>query len=186
MIVNGKNVDAKIAYLDSGADLAALRAHVPSVPALALADLKSADPTDHGYAFGFPQGTLGATADEYIGRTKLKLGGHLEGTAAVLAWTEIDRYPPDFDSIAGISGGPIIDANGYVVGIIVAASVRRGRNYTVAPEILLAAEKDAAHDQSIPDQKPATNVVTPPVSLLNSAKALDQSARIVETYCIPP
>jgi S1-C subfamily serine protease len=182
LIIAGKNVDAQIVYLDESADLAVLRAPTPAALPLALAD-PGPDPTDRAYAFGFPQGTLGATADSYLGRTRLRLGGRLVGTAPVLAWTELDREPADFDSIAGISGGPIIDANGYVIGIIVAASVRRGRNYTVAPELLLYAERRTA--QNLSKSQPVPDIVTPPVSLSDSAKVLERSARIVLTYCIP-
>lgn len=184
MIVDGTNVDARIVYLDENADLAILRAPISSVPALALAD-PEAEPTDMAYAFGYPQGTLGGTADEYLGRTRLKLGGRLTGTAPVLAWTEIERSPADFDSIAGISGGPVIDENGYVIGVIVAASVRRGRNYTVAPEILVDDERKAVGGSLIPRQVPARDVVLKPVSLDASAKVMARSARIAETYCIP-
>ncbi len=185
MIVGGKNIDAKIVYLDENADLAVLRAAVPSVPALAIADPES-DPTDLAYAFGFPQGLLGGTADSYLGRTRLKLGGRLMGTAPVLAWTELERHPQELDSLAGISGGPIVDANGYVVGIMVAASVRRARNYTVAPELLLEAERQTLRGAPDPMRQPARDVVTPPVALAKAAKILDQNARIVLTYCIPP
>src|SRR5262249_53282852 len=59
MIINGKNVDAQIVYLDEAADLAVLRTPIQSAPAFAVAD-PNADPTEHAYAFGFPQGTLGA------------------------------------------------------------------------------------------------------------------------------
>ena len=185
LIVGGKNVDAQIAYLDESADLAVLHASVPSVPALAVADDPSADPTDLAYAFGFPQGSLGGTADSYLGRTRLRLGGRLMGTAPVLAWTELERFPTELDSLAGISGGPIVDANGYVIGIIVAASVRRGRNYTVAPELLLEAEHQALHDLSDLEQQPARDAIALPVALPKAAKTLEQDARVVLTYCIP-
>lgn len=184
LIIGGKNIDAQIAYLDENADLAVLRAAVPSVPALALTDPKS-DPTDHAYTFGFPQGSLGATADSYLGRTHLRLGGHVMGTAPVLAWTELERYPAELDSLAGISGGPIVDANGYVVGIMVAASVRRDRNYTVAPEILFEAERQAMQDPPDPKRQPAKDAVAPPVVLAKAAKTLEQDARVALTYCIP-
>jgi hypothetical protein len=184
LIVGGKNIDAQIAYLDENADLALLRAPAPPAAALALADPK-ADPTDLAYAFGFPQGSLGGTADSYLGRTHLRLGGRLTGTAPVLAWTELDRYPAELDSLAGISGGPIVDANGYVVGIMVAASVRRGRNYTVAPELLLEAQQRTMNDLSDMKQQPARDAVTPPVELAKSAQILEQDARVALIYCIP-
>ncbi len=184
MIVTGKNVDAQIKYLDENADLAVLQAHVPSVRPLSI-ETAAVGEDEPGYAFGFPQGSLGATAALYLGRTRLKLGGFLSGNAPVLAWAETERYPLDLDSLAGISGGPMLDEKGNAIGIIVAASSRRGRNYTVAPEILLEAERQSAGGDSIPGQNPAHDIVVPPVVLAASARGMDESHRIVETYCIP-
>jgi S1-C subfamily serine protease len=184
MIVDGKNVDAQIKYLDDGADFAVIHAQVPkAVPALPIGT-QEMDTDEAAYTFGFPQGMLGATAGQYLGRTRLKLGGFLSGSAPVLAWTETSRYPDDLDSIAGISGGPVIDERGYVVGIIVAASVRRGRDYSVAPEILRNAAQRLITTPD-PDPNPVRSLVTPPVALLASADAMNKSTRIVETYCIP-
>jgi S1-C subfamily serine protease len=135
------------------------------------------------FAFGFPQGTLGGTQDTLLGRSHLRLGGHLSGTAPVLAWSETQRFPDSFDSLAGISGGPMLDENGNVIGIIVAASVRRGRNYTVAPEILLDIQRQLG---TKPGQQPARDAILQPVSLETSANVLRQDSRIAQTYCIPP
>jgi len=185
MIVDGKNVDAEIKYLDDGADIAVVRAQVPiAVPALPL-ETEEIKEDEAAYTFGFPQGQLGGTAGAYLGRTKLKLGGFLSGSAPVLAWTETSRYPSELDSIAGISGGPVIDERGYVVGIIVAASVRRGRDYSVAPEILRGVEQQLGN-ASRPDSASVRSLVSPPVTLSASADVMKKSARIVETYCIPP
>lgn len=183
MIVDGKNVAAQLKYTDDNADLAVVQAKVPEVPALPL---ETVDPAgdDGAYAFGFPQGILGGTAGSYLGRTKLKLGGFLSGSAPVLAWSETSRYPNELDSIAGISGGPVIDEKGNVVGVIVAASVRRGRDYTVAPEIMLNAKRRFGDAQG-PEPVPVRDLVTPPVALSKSADAMKKSNRIVETYCIP-
>jgi S1-C subfamily serine protease len=184
MIVDGKNVAAELKYNDDNADLAVIRAEVPEVPALPL-ETEEMQEDAAAYAFGFPQGVVGGTAGTYLGRTRLKFGGFLSGTAPVLAWAEISRYPNELDSIAGISGGPVIDEKGNVIGIIVAASVRRGRDYTVAPEILRGVaqrfEVATRHEPA-----PVRSLVTPPVSLSASAEAMENSARIVETYCIPP
>jgi serine protease Do len=185
LIIDGKNVFATIKYLDPNADLAVLQ--TPSVGAPPL-PIEAADPTEDesAFAFGFPKGMLGGTEDQLMGRTHMKLGGRLMGTAPVLTWTELRRYPDSLESLAGISGGPMLDENGKVIGIIVAASVRRGRNYTVAPEILHKILQELASDAPQSDTVPARDAVTEPVALDHSATALSKNSRIALTYCIPP
>jgi hypothetical protein len=80
----------------------------------------------------------------------------------------------------------MLDDNGNVIGIMVAASVRRGRNYTVAPEILHKIEQELASEAPPSGTAPARDAVTQPVSLEHSANALSKNARIALTYCIPP
>ena len=183
LILGGKNHSASVKYLDPNADLAVLEVPgAPSHPGLPI-EQSSPEAGQSAFAFGFPQGTLGGTQDALLGRTHLRLGGRLSGTAPVLAWSETQRFPDSLDSLAGISGGPMLDENGNVIGIIVAASVRRGRNYTVAPEILLDIQRQLG---TKPGQQPARDAILQPVSLETSANALRQDSRIAQTYCIPP
>lgn len=185
LIVDGKNVPAQIKYMDPNADLAVLQTPPVAAPPLPIEAAKPAD-DESGFAFGFPHGMLGGTEDQLMGRARMKLGGRLMGTAPVLTWAELDRYPDSLDTLSGISGGPMFDEKGDVVGIIVAASVMRGRNYTVAPEILHEVQRELGLSGRLPNQAPASDVVAPPVSLDNSATALSKNARIALTYCIPP
>ena len=184
MIIDGQTILAHIKYLDPNADLAVLQTDPVAVPSLPIV---TKDPPDDAsaFAFGFPKGTLGGTKDQLIGRTHMKLGGRLMGTAPVLSWAELDRSPESFESIQGISGGPMLDDNGNVVGIIVAASSRRGRNYTVAPEILRSMQSELGIQEPRPDEKPASDVVTAPVVLDTSAHEMSKNSRIALTYCIP-
>jgi S1-C subfamily serine protease len=185
LIVDGANVPAQIKFLDPNADLAVLQTRPIDTPALPI-DAGEPKEDDSGYAFGFPKGILGGTETQLMGRARMRLGGRLSGTAPVLTWTELSRYPDSLDSLSGISGGPMFNAAGNVVGIIVAASVRRGRNYTVAPEILHEIQRELGLSKTLPNEAPASDVLTPPVSLDNAATALSKDARIALTYCIPP
>lgn len=119
-----------------------------------------------------------------MGGTRLRLGGRLTGTAPVVVWAEIRRFPHDVPTMTGISGGPMLDAQGKVVGIVVATSVRRGRAITIAPQILRAVEARLGPREK-EESVPAHEAVAQPVSLDKSARALSHSARIAQTYCIP-
>ncbi len=102
--------------------------------------------SDTGYSFGYPQEKLGATEDRLMGRSRMELNGELGGVGPVLTWAETQRFPDALPALSGMSGGPMLDENGKVVGIMVAASVRRGRVHSVAPEILQTTEQAFALD----------------------------------------
>lgn len=113
------------------ADLALFRAPVRANP-VAVAD---ADPTigQAGYHFGFPQGQPGALRSSLLGRSVLRTSGRYSIREPVLVWAEIQRVPDRDEPLSGISGGPVFDAAGRLVGVHVAGSVRRGRSFTTAP-----------------------------------------------------
>jgi hypothetical protein len=115
----------------------------------------------------------------------MQLGGRLQGTAAVLVWAEERRFPDTLEALSGISGGPMLDENGDVVGIMVAVSARRGRTFSVAPEILEATQLEFGLQGPSSAAPPVSEVTTPPVSLQNAATAMRSNSRIVETVCEP-
>jgi S1-C subfamily serine protease len=184
MVINGRKLAAQIAYLHPQSDLALLKTQGATGPALPL---ESADviESETGYSFGFPQQKLGATQDRLMGRSRMQLNGMLGGIGPILSWAEAARFPDTLPALSGMSGGPMLDESGRVVGILVAASVRRGRVHTVAPEILQATEKSFALDTASASATPAREVTGDDVSLSNAASALRQEGRIVETYCLP-
>ena len=184
LIVNGKKVPAQIAYLHPQADLALLKTTNVSGPALPLGggDIET---NETGYTFGFPKEELGATQDRLMGRSRMQLSGEINGTGPVLTWAEVARYPSNLPALNGMSGGPVFDSEGKIIGIMVAASERRGRIHTVAPEILQATEQSFALSDASANAAPVSAVTTPNVSLSDTASALSQSSRIVPTYCVP-
>ena len=139
MVVDGRQMPASIAFLHPDADLAVVRTGrgAPAVPL-------SAGPLaigDTGLSFGYPTGVLGATEDTLMGRTRMQLGGRLAGVGSTLTWAEGRRFPDTLETLGGMSGGPMFDESGRVIGIVVAASMRRGRLHTVAPEMLAEAQQ---------------------------------------------
>ncbi|MDE2495857.1 MAG: trypsin-like peptidase domain-containing protein [Alphaproteobacteria bacterium] len=184
LIIDGKNVPARIKFLGRGVDLAVLEAPTKSSSPLPITSA-AVNEGQNAFAFGFPDGKLGAAQANLIGLAHLKFAGVLAGTTPVLAWAEVDRYPNALDSLQGISGGPVLDNNGDVVGIIVATSPRRGRDFTVAPQILREVIRRLGLEGAQSAETPAREAVASPVSLERSANELSKDGRIVETYCIP-
>ena len=182
LVVNGRKVRAQIAYLHPQSDLALLKTPNVNGPALPL-ETGGVEQNESGYTFGFPKERLGATQDRLMGRSRMKLGGEINGTGPVLTWAEVVRYPSDLPALSGMSGGPVFDEQGKIVGIMVATSVRRGRIYTVAPEVLQAAEQSFKLTDA--SAEPVSEVAADKVALSETASALYKSSRIVPTYCVP-
>ncbi len=90
-----------------------------------------------GYHVGFPQGESGEVASRLLARSRLVTRGRYALEEGVLAWAETARSDNLRGTLAGMSGGPVFDANGAVVGVTVAESPRRGRIYTAAPSSVI-------------------------------------------------
>jgi len=86
-----------------------------------------------GYFFGFPQGRPGEAIGKLLGRNRMVVRGRYRSNEAVLAWSEIGRSNGIFGSLGGLSGGPALDKDGEIIGVVTAENPRRGRIYTVAP-----------------------------------------------------
>ena len=90
-----------------------------------------------GYFFGFPQGRPGEVAGTLLGRSQLITRGRYNTKEAVLAWAELGRTRGLNGSLGGLSGGPVLDGDGEVIGVVAAEAPRRGRIFTVAPSSVL-------------------------------------------------
>lgn len=102
-----------------------------SGPALALSNRLV--PGQRGYHYGFPSGEPGEVLTTLIGRASIRVSGARNRREPAVAWAENRRHPPSLDSLGGISGGPVLDRDGAVVGITVGGSARRGTVLTAPP-----------------------------------------------------
>ena len=86
---------------------------------------------DLGYSIGFPKGQPGQARLKFAGYVQMIQRGAYFVKEPVKMWVETERQPSSLDQMGGISGGPIFNNEGYVVGVHVANSVRRGRAFSV-------------------------------------------------------
>jgi S1-C subfamily serine protease len=91
-----------------------------------------------GFHVGFPQGQPGEVTSTLLSNSRLITRGVRRSEEQVLAWAEKGRTRGLVGSLAGLSGAPVFDALGRVVGVTVAESPRRGRIYTTSPDTLAA------------------------------------------------
>lgn len=126
------------------ADVAAIwtRGGAPALP-LGNGDLRQGQ---RAFQFGFPGGEAGDVSARLIGRRTLNISGRYRAREPVVAWLQLRRVPDRGPDLAGISGGPVVDRAGGVIGIVVAGAPRRGRTYSAAPMTIAEMLQYAALD----------------------------------------
>lgn len=131
------------------------------------------------YHIGFPQGRPGEAYSRLIGRETLVAQGRYESEEPVLAWAELGRTAGISGSLAGMSGGPALAANGQVIGVTVAESTRRGRIYTASPSSILRLLRV---EQVEADGAPAPRLT--PENYGEQADDLRRALAIAQVVCI--
>lgn len=86
-----------------------------------------------GFSFGFPATRWGQVHSLLIGRARQRMQGRYRRVEPVLVWSVSSRQPQHLRDYGGISGGPILDRSGTVIGVHTTGQRRRGRLMTVAP-----------------------------------------------------
>lgn len=127
-----------------------------------------------GYFFGFPQGRSGEVVGSLIGRSRMLIRGRYRTDEGVLAWSELGRSRGLLGSLGGLSGAPVLDQDGEVIGVVSAENPRRGRIYSVAPKNLRA-------------HLPASQSRAEPLSLDKfglQADRLRRDRRIAQVICL--
>ena len=103
---------------------------------------------ERAYHPGFPQGRPGEAATRFLGPAALpgrKRGARGEN---VLAWAEVGRTEDLKGGLEGLSGAPVLDRTGQVIGVTLAESPRRARVYSSTSGAIRAALKAAKVEPS--------------------------------------
>jgi serine protease Do len=171
-------VEANVVYLAENADVAILQTR-GGPKALAL-DLDESDIklNAKGFHIGYPQGKPGEVYSRLIGRELMVTEGAWRGKEQTLAWVETARTKGINGSLGGLSGGPVFDDKGDVVGITVAQSPRRGRIITTSATSVLDALTDAS--VSVEGQPYGALSIN---NLADSADRLRKDLRVVKVLC---
>ena len=115
-------------YIHPTADVAILRTD-RGAPHIAFSN-QEPRVNQTGFHYGFPKGSPGAVQSTLIGRATMRARGRYSTNEPVLVWAERERVPEGDEHLGGISGGPVFDTTGHVIGTTIAGSTRRGRVFT--------------------------------------------------------
>jgi S1-C subfamily serine protease len=128
-------------YIHPSADLAVLRTDRGAPHVTFSPDQLRVGQT--GYHFGFPRGEPGAVQSSLLGRATIRAQGRYALSEPTVVWAERERVPEGDERLSGMSGGPVFDESGRVIGVTVVASLRRGRVFTTDPSSISAALESA-------------------------------------------
>ena len=141
LVSPSRGVEAKVSA-DRSSDLAVLTTEGGAPPLPLALDLPLQD-GQRAYHPGFPQGQPGEAASRLLGHYVLRRPGRGQPPQPVLAWAEVGRTDGLKGGLAGLSGAPVLDGAGRVIGVTLAESPRRGRLYSAPQSVIRTALKRA-------------------------------------------
>lgn len=172
---NGKYVKVTVKHVSTNSDTALLTSKWHRTP-FARDFFTRRQIGERGFFLGYPQGKPGEATGTLLGRRRMTVKGRYRSSEAILAWAETGRTHGLKGSLGGISGGPVFDGDGEVIGLIAAESLRRGRVYTVAPTTLASL---------IPKlTKPVIGDPIGPGNYSHHANTYRKSRRIAQVVCV--
>jgi serine protease Do len=184
----GKAAEAKVAPQgDPGrpTDVAVLTTQggSPSLPLVQGAGLRIGE---RGFHPGFPHGRAGEVTTRLLGRQTLIFRTRAGGRGgmrvqSVLSWAEAGRTGGLRGDLAGLSGAPVLDARGQVVGVTLAEAPRRGRIYAASIDAIERAIAAARVTPEAPPEPPD------PITVANYGLRADDLRRdlsVAQVVCL--
>jgi S1-C subfamily serine protease len=178
LVSRRRGVQARV-IADRDGDVAVLVTEGGSQP-LPLASPGDVKDGERAYLPGFPRQAPGEVAARLVGPYQLRRVARGERAQAVLAWAEVGRTDGLKGGLAGLSGAPVLDDHGRVIGVTLAQSPRRGRLYSTTPQAIAAALQRAG-------LKPAGFAEGAPIGRSNYgrvADALRRDLRVAPVACL--
>ena len=178
LVAPGRGVQARVAA-DHRSDLAVLLTQ-GGAPPLPLAPRYPLDKGQIAFHPGYPRGQPGEAASRYLGDYWLPNAFRGRPAQPVQAWAEVGKTDGLEGSLAGLSGAPVLDAKGQVIGVTLAESPRRGRIYS-------ATRRDIRAALAASGQKPAVFAQGQPITTENYGRAADglrRSLSVAEVVCL--
>lgn len=129
------------------------------------------------YTFGFPGGEPGEAILSFLGESNV-ISGHTR--EPIFVWA-IEKANSVQKSLAGLSGGPVLSANGNVIGTAIIENQRRGRLYTSKPSTIRAFAKDINISTSAESNFPTSITKN---NFAEIAEQLRTSYSVVKVFCL--
>ncbi len=176
VVAEGRGVAARV--LARRGDLAVLQSE-GGAPGLPLAGADWPVRGEQLFQPGYPQGAAGEVAARMMGRQTLGGGGRGGAPQTLMALVEDGRTEGLGESFSGLSGAPVLDEAGRVVGVTLGQSPRRGRLYAAPPELMAQALAAAG---ARPAAGPAAPLAVDDYGRV--ADALRRDLRVVQVVCL--
>lgn len=177
MVAEGRGVAADV-VVDPEADLAVLVTE-GGAPAIPISDASGIEGGMRGFHVGFPRGRPGELTSRFVGRATLPPDRRGKPAQPVLAWAETGRTKGSEGALYGLSGAPVLDNVGRVLGVTVGEAPRRGRLYSTGPEAVqtLMASVGVAPAPYVPRQLITTE------NYGRAADELRRSLSVAQVFC---
>lgn len=183
IVATGRGVAAQV-RLDPKADIAVLLTE-GGAPPLPLASQVPAQLGAIAFHPGFPRGSAGEVASRYLGQETLHGRNRASLDQQALSWAEVGRTEGLDGSLAGLSGAPVLDVAGQVVGVTLSEAPRRGRLYSTTPQSLTAAL--ALAGPAVQARRHPEEAIGEPITVENYGRVADglrRDLRVVRVACL--